>query len=307
MTIRHYYQDATTKRFSATVTERLIHNDRPAVLLDATYFYPTSGGQPHDTGRLSDGQATVAVVDVWSPKPGDPVVHILNQPWTGKDEVIGEIDWLRRFDHMQQHTGQHILSQALIRVAETETVGFHLSKQTVTIDLDTAELTSEQIQAAEQLANEIIWANVPVDIRFASPEEASRLSLRKIPTKYDGEIRLIAIGDFDLTACGGTHVTATGQIGQIKLLKTERRGDSTRLEFCCGMRALDDYRHKHAVLTDLNSTLTTGYDDLAPSIGRLQEEARQWRTTASVLQKELSGYEANRLIEETQPRKGSAS
>lgn len=295
MTIRRYYQDATTTHFSAAVREAITHDGHPALILDETYFYPTSGGQPHDTGRLRDDTAEAVVVDVITTAPDAPVLHILDRPWIGGRIVTGDVDWARRFDHMQQHTGQHILSQAFIRTAEAETVGFHLSDQTVTIDLDTAELDDEQLRRAEQLANEVVWANLPVGARLVSLDEAQRSALRKLPPKHDGLIRLIAIGDFDLTACGGTHVSATGQVGLIKLVRTERRGDQTRVEFRCGARSLADFGRKQAVVAGLVATLTTGPDDLAAAVARLQDEARQWRTEAVALRKELNVHEANAL------------
>jgi alanyl-tRNA synthetase len=304
MTIRHYYHDATTTQFSATVLEARDHDRRPAVVLDNTYFYPTSGGQPHDTGTIQDGTSMARVIEVLTAAPDAPVIHVLDRPWDGESHISAEIDWARRFDHMQQHTGQHILSQAFIRVAEAETVGFHLSDQTVTIDLDVAALESDLIDRVEQLANAIVWSNLPVTVRTVSPEEAQSLALRKLPPKHDGRIRLITIGDFDLTACGGTHVAATGQIGVIKLVKTERRGETTRVEFRCGARALEDYRRKHGVVTDLSATLTTGLDDLASAVARAQDDARLWRTRATRLQKELTEREAEALWQAATPEEG---
>lgn len=295
MTTRRYYHDAATTGFTATIVDVTIHDGRPAVVLDETYFYPTSGGQPHDTGTLADDRASASVIDVVTAAPDAPVLHVLDRPWTGGRTLTAAIDWARRFDHMQQHTGQHILSQAFIRTAEAETVGFHLSDQTVTIDLDTAALDDEQLRRAEQRANDVVWANLPVTARMVTVSEAQQLALRKLPPKHDGQIRLIAVGDFDLTACGGTHVAATGQVGLIKLIKTERRGDKMRVEFRCGGRALVDYGHKQAVVSEMMATLTTGADDLAAAVERLQTEARQWRVQAAALRQELIGRDAVEL------------
>lgn len=296
MTVRRYYDDATTTRFTAVVVQRLIHEGQPAVVLDETYFYPTSGGQPNDIGQLTDGDFSADVVDVFAESPGAPVIHILDRPWTGRAQVQATIDWPRRFDHMQQHTGQHILSQAFIRVAEAETVGFHLSPQTVTIDLNTAELSDAQLDRVEQLANEVVWANVPTIISQVSVAEAADLHLRKLPTKHDGQVRLVAVGDFDLSACGGTHVAASGQVGLIKIIKKERRGDTQRVEFSCGGRALADYHYKNSLLVALSTLLTTGQEDLPEAIGRLQADGRQWRSLALAQEKELARQEASRLI-----------
>jgi alanyl-tRNA synthetase len=218
----------------------------------------------------------VRVVDVVVREADDAVLHVLDAP-VGLGEVSAELDWPRRFDHMQQHTGQHILSQAFIQRAEAETIGFHLSGQSVTIDLDRADLTAEAVRAAEQLANEIVAENRPVQAGEVARETAAALPLRKLPPGRDGRLRLIDIDSFDLTACGGTHVAETAEVGLIKVLKTERRGEATRVEFICGGRAVADYRRKHDVIQQLSAALTTGIDDLAAALARAQDEARQLR------------------------------
>jgi alanyl-tRNA synthetase len=216
------------------------------------------------------------VLDVVVREGDDAVLHVLDTPLTlGK--VTAEIDWPRRFDHMQHHTGQHILSQAFIRLAEAETVSFHLSGQSVTIDLDRADVTADEVRRAEQLANEVVGQNRAVRASEVARETAATLPLRKLPPGRDGQVRLIDIDGFDLTACGGTHVAGTAEVGLIKVLKTERRGATTRVEFVCGGRAVADYRHKHDVTQQLSAALTTGLDELAPSLARLQEEVKQLR------------------------------
>ena len=276
MSERAYYWDSYTVEFVAEVVEATEIAGQPAVRLSQTYFYPTSGGQPHDTGRLFQGNQTARVVDVVVRESDEAVLHVLDAA-IAPGMATGEIDWPRRFDHMQQHTGQHILSQAFIRVAEAETIGFHLSDQSVTIDLDRADLTAEEIRAAEQMANEVVAQNRLVRAGEVAREAAATLSLRKLPPGRDGKLRLVDIEGFDLTACGGTHVKGTAEVGLIKVLKTERRGAATRVEFVCGGRAVADYRLKHDVTQELAATLTTGVSDLAPALIRLQEEARQLR------------------------------
>ncbi|MBP6787253.1 MAG: alanyl-tRNA editing protein, partial [Candidatus Promineofilum sp.] len=258
------------------MTEATEVEGRPAVRLSTTYFYPTSGGQPHDTGQLRQGAQAARVVDVVVRESDEAVLHVLDAP-VNLGDVTAELEWPRRFDHMQQHTGQHILSQAFIRVAEAETIGFHLSGQSVTIDLDRADLTAEEVRAAEQLANEVVAENRPVWASEVARETAATLPLRKLPPGRDGRLRLIDIDGFDLTACGGTHVSGTAEVGLIKVLKTERRGEATRVEFVCGGRAVADYRRKHDVVQQLSAALTTGLDDLAPALARAQDEARQLR------------------------------
>src|SRR5262249_53879968 len=208
MTDRLYYTDSTLTDFDASVVDARVVGDRPHVVLDRTAFYPTSGGQPFDTGCLGG----VPVVDVFDRDDGE-VVHVLGAPLNGTTSVRGAVDWARRFDHMQQHTGQHILSAAFDREVAARTTSFHLGAEAATIDLD-RELTPSQIAAAERAANWVVWEDRPVTVRFATAEEASRLPLRKEPVRT-GRLRLVEVTDFDLSACGGTHVQRTGMIGVI--------------------------------------------------------------------------------------------
>jgi alanyl-tRNA synthetase len=210
--------------------------------------------------------------------------------------VNGQIDWSRRFDHMQQHTGQHILSQAFLRAAETETVSFHLSGDYATIDLKDSGLKPTHIEKAELIANQIIWENRPVTARLVSKEEADSLPLRKIPDIEDDQLRIVEIKEFDLTACGGTHVSHTGEIGLIKITKLERRKNELRVEFLCGRRALVDYRQKNRIVNQLANELTTGYAEIEASVVRLRDEAKQSRR---LLKQQLShslSIEAGHLL-----------
>ena len=272
-TKRLYYSDSYTTRFKANIIERVKANGRHAVILDQTYFYPTSGGQPHDTGRLND----TAVTNVTIREADGAILHWLGQGEIWFDAVVGEIDWTRRFDHMQQHTGQHILSQAFLQTAEAETIGFHLSDNSVTIDLNNLDLQPEQIEQAEFLANQVIWQNRRIKVRWATAEQAQKLPLRKIPPAREGKLRLIEIDKFDLTACGGTHTAATGSVGQIKILKLERRRDKLRVAFACGQRALQDYRLKNSIVNNLTAQLTTGAPELPATITKMQAEAKENR------------------------------
>lgn len=265
-----YYEDAYTQQFAANVVAQVADQGRRAVILDRTYFYPTSGGQPFDTGTLNG----TAVVDVSLRDEDGAALH-----WVADEVALGGvtavIHWPRRFDHMQQHTGQHILSQAFIQTAAAPTVSFHLGDDSVTIDLDIATLTEAQVTAAEALANQIVWENRPLRIRFVTLAEAQQLNLRKIPAAQNGTLRLVEIDRFDLTACGGTHVAQTGAVGLIKVIRQERMRGLTRIVFCCGGRALADYRLKNEIANGLTAQLTTGYTDLLPAVARLQEELRQ--------------------------------
>jgi alanyl-tRNA synthetase len=272
MTTRLYYKDPYTTTFKANIVERFQYRGKLAVILDNSYFYPTSGGQPHDTGTLND----LPVVNVLVRPEDNAVAHIINgEIWT--DEVTGQIDWPRRFDHMQQHTGQHILSQAFLKAAEAETLSFHLGSESATIDLNNTGLKPTDIEKAELIANRVIWENRLVTARMVDRTEADKLPLRKIPDVDDEQLRIVSVTDFDLTACGGTHVSQTGEIGLIKIVKLERRKDELRVEFLCGRRALVDYRQKNRIVNQLANELTTGYAEIEASVVRLRDEAKQSR------------------------------
>lgn len=293
MNERRYYQDSYTTTFNATVIEQLTHDEKPAVILDQTYFYPTSGGQPYDLGQING----VPVIDVLVRSTDGAILLVLEQE-LNKGQVSAQIDWPRRFDHMQHHTGQHILSQAFIRVAGAQTIGFHLSESSVTIDLDKKALTTAEVVKAEQMANDIIWKNVPVKVLEVTPDAALALPLRKIPPTNHGPLRLIDINDFDLTACGGTHVANTAEVGLLKIVKQERRGEKQRIEFRCGYRALVDYELKHNVTNQLSSQLTTGTGELAQAVSRLQDDLKQARRKLKKQQNQLDNLEIQQLLEQ---------
>lgn len=292
---RLYYHDAYTTRFTARVLEQTAVASQPAVTLDRTYFYPTSGGQPFDTGTLNG----VPVLNVETDADNERILHMLAAPLEA-ETVHGEVNWRRRFDHMQQHTGQHILSQAFIRIAQAETVGFHLSDATVTIDLDRADLDENAVAQAEQMANGIIWENRLVHIRFTSPEQASALALRKIPPARDGQLRLVHIEGFDLTACGGTHVARTGEVGLLKVTKLERRGEKLRVEFRCGQRALDDYRERQAITAVLMAQLTTGLGELETAVAKLQDENKAAARELGRLRTAYHQLEAQQILRQSE-------
>lgn len=219
MTERLYYHDSYLLSFDARVVESVEHNGNHAVILDRTAFYPTSGGQVYDTGTLIVNGDRIPVTEVADGDDGR-VVHMTESSIAAGTSVRGEIDATRRIDHIQQHTGQHVLSAAFIQLFNMPTVSFHMGAETCTIDLDTPSLTPAQMEKAELLANEVVAQDRPVGIRFVPVEEARELGLRKLPPKQTGDLRLIDIKDFDLCACGGTHVRSTD------------RSDA----FCCAKR-----------------------------------------------------------------------
>lgn len=291
---RLYYQNAYTTRFEATIVERVREDNQTAVILDQTYFFPTSGGQPYDIGTLNN----LPVRNVTIREKDEAVLHWLDTTDLWQDKVNGQINWTRRFDHMQQHTGQHILSQAFIQIAQAETVGFHLGNSTLTIDLHTSKLTPKQVEDAEYLANQIIWQNRPIHIRNVTLEQAKNLPLRKLPPVRQGKLRLIEIDQFDLSACGGTHVRQTGEVGIIKIVKLERQNNQLRVEFACGQRALHDYRLKNSIVNQLSAELTTGFEEIIPGVQRSKAENREMRRQVKKQQEQLLFFEAKSLIEQ---------
>ncbi len=290
---RLYLQDSYLREFHADVVARATLTDHPAVTLSATAFYPTAGGQPNDLGTLHDSQ----VIDVMA--DNGTVWHLLDKPLTTA-AVRGTIDWARRFDHMQQHTGQHILSQAFIVTAAAETVAFHLGMTACTIDVNRTDLTPAHIEAAETLANQVVFDDRAVTARFVTPADLSTIPLRR-PPKVSEDIRIVEIDGFDWSACGGTHVRRTGEVGLIKVIRLDRRGPETRIEFLCGQRALADYRHKQVTVQGLMNRLSTGEDDLLAAVERLADKLQASQRQLREAQAELETGEAARLWAEAVP------
>ena len=290
MTDRLYYRDSYLADFDADVVEQTTHDGKMAVVLDRTAFYPTSGGQPFDTGTLS-GARVLDVIDTADSHDGR-ILHVVDRA-PGGTRVSGKIDWARRFDHMQQHTGQHVLSAACDRLLNARTESFHLGADYSTIDLARA-LTPAEIARAEDEANRVVWEDRPVAIRFAGPDEIARLALRKEP-KREGTLRLIDVQDFDLSACGGTHVARTGAIGMIAVAATERVRGGSRLTFLCGGRALAGYRSLRDAVAGSVRALSVLPAELPAAIERLQADAREQRKQIKDSQSKLAVQEADGL------------
>ncbi|MFN8530467.1 MAG: DHHA1 domain-containing protein [Anaerolineae bacterium] len=301
-TERLYYNDSYTTEFDAHILDQQEYEGTLAIALDRTYFYPTGGGQPNDTGTI-DG---VRVVDVFS--RDEAVYHVLAEPiQTGEAAVHCAIDWQRRFDHMQQHTGQHILSQSFIQAAGAGTVGFHLSGETLTIDLDKVISDENTLAQVEALANAMVIRNIPVTARLIDPSELEKhgVRMRKLPEQIhtDG-LRVVFIGDFDATACGGTHVARTGEIGLIKIVKVEKKGDKGRVEFRCGARALRDYREKHAIVAQLAADFTCGSAEVPDAIARLRDDLQSAQRALKAATTQLIQLEAAQTIAQTESVNG---
>jgi alanyl-tRNA synthetase len=287
---RAYYRDSYLTSFQATIVETPTVAGHPAAVLDSTYFYPSSGGQPNDLGRLDGRQ----VIDVRIREDG-AIVHLLDGPaLLGPTEA--EIDWSRRLDHMQQHTGQHILSQAFLRIAGAPTIGFHLGRDYASIDLDLGALSDDQRERALELANQVVREDHPIRAWFPTDAELATLTLRKTPDVEPGVgLRVVAIGEFDLSACGGTHLARTGEVGLIHGLKVERLKRGSRIAFLCGDRARADYAIKHQIVTELSAVLTCSGPELPGAVARLQQEMTAARRAVERHQEESLDREAAAL------------
>jgi alanyl-tRNA synthetase len=289
MTQRLYYTEPYRRTFDATVVSVEPAGDRTHVTLDQTTFYPTSGGQPFDTGTLG-GAAVIDVID----REDGTVAHVVSGSIRVGDAIRGEIDWARRFDHMQQHTGQHVLSAAFDRLFGVRTESFHMGQVSSTID-QAREVTPAEIAKAEADANRVVWEDRPVTIRFATAEEAASMGMRK-ESGRTGTLRLIDITDYDLSACGGTHVERTGAIGVIAIGGWEKFRTGSRVEFLCGDRALQRFRLWRDSLAAMQKHLSVPPAEMAASIERMQEEAKSLQRTIRAFQEKAAAHEAAALL-----------
>jgi alanyl-tRNA synthetase len=288
MTDRLYYTDPYLRSFEATVIGR--EGDR--VYLDRTAFYPTSGGQPFDVGKLG-GVEVIEVVD-----EDDRIAHKLAGP-LGGDRVTGEIDWTRRWDHMQQHTGQHLLSAVLIDLYNWPTLSFHMGADYSTIEIQAASVTDAQIAEAEERANHIVWENRPVAVSFEDAASGD-LGLRK-ESKREGILRIVSIDRLDRSACGGTHVRSTGEIGWIQLRKMEKIRGNTRIEFQCGFRALRRARADYRALAQIARTLSAPIDETPPIVEAKIAEAAESEKARKKLSLDVASMEGKQLYAATAP------
>src|SRR5687768_13061027 len=285
---RLYYTDSYLVEFDAVVREVHLQGDRWKVVLDRTAFYPTSGGQPFDTGTIGEA----IVLDVFDQEDGT-IGHLIDRELETNTRVRGHVDWNRRFDHMQQHTGQHLLSAAFDREAGAKTVSFHLGTVASTIDLD-KELQADQIARVEDVVNKVLWEDREVCVKFVTASEAAKLPLRKEPAR-EGDLRIIDIKDYDLSACGGTHVRRTGAIGVIAISGVERFKGGLRVEFVCGGRALRAFRSLKNAVGGSVRLLSVLPDELPSAIEKLQVEGRTQQKSQEGLYERLAAHEAATL------------
>ncbi len=282
MTEQLYYKDSTRLEFEAVIVSSRAQDERFVTVLDRSAFYPTSGGQLHDVGWLND----VPVVDVMESDEGE-VWHVTAES-VGRpgDRVKGVVDQLRRRRHCQTHTAQHILSAVFVKLYDLETVSMHLGEEYAAIELPVKSISDEQVQAAERRANEIISSNAPVEIKFVDRQQAADLPLRKTPGR-SGTLRIIGIGDFDYSACGGTHCRGTAEVGLVKVTGWEKIRGNTLVKFLAGDLAVEDYARRFTITDRLTRSFTCHLNDLEGRVSKLTDENKELRRSLAAAQKEL--------------------
>jgi alanyl-tRNA synthetase len=307
LTERLYYNDSTLLEFEASIAA--VENRAAGVFvrLDRSAFYPTSGGQNFDTGSLelaTTGEA-VAIADVLEDEQTAEVWHRVEHPaeWLKPEATVrGRVDATRRRDHQQQHSGQHVLSAAFERLFGFATVSFHMGDESCTIDLATDKVTPQQLEAAELLANQTIVEDRPVEIRYATPDEARSMGVRKIPPAVRDNLRLIDINGFDLNACGGTHVRSTGEIGSVLLRKTEKVKQGVRVEFVCGLRAVATARRDFQTLTEAAFLFSTQIWEVPAQVRRSLDEVKTAQKAQHKLLEEVAELLASNLLRAAEER-----
>ena len=288
-TERLYYNDPYLLEFDANIVETTAVGGKVGVILDKTAFYPTSGGQPYDSGTLND----IPLVDCFEEEESGNVIHVVERSIPAQS-VHGRIDRDRRLDHMQQHSGQHVLSHAFVELFDLPTVSFHLGAVSCTIDLPVESISLEQADKAEDLANRIVLENRGVAVRYVPHENIAEAGLRK-PTERTGDIRVIDIAGYDRSACGGTHVRMTGEIGPILILGIQRAKKQARVEFICGMRVLRYARQASRTLDAISKTFSIAPFDSAAAVQALWAEHQNARKRIEDLESELMNYEAGQF------------
>jgi len=292
-----FYEDAYQKTGNTNmISQAQDEAGRWYIILEETTFYPTGGGQPHDLGIING----VPVIDV--EEVDGQIRHYINERSSleAREAVTTEIDWSRRFDFMQQHAGQHILTASFVELFGIQTVSFHLGKELVTIDVDTSKISEEQLIDVEKLANQIILENRLIETKWVTKDELSQYPLRKQVT-VDEDIRLVIIPDFDYNGCGGTHPSSTGQVGSLKILDTEMQKGKVRVHFVCGGRVISQLHRKQKVLQEVKSQLSASEEGLAEAARTLVDNGKKLEKTLEELREQLMGYEVKELLSELTP------
>ena len=288
MTVRLYFDDPTTAEFEAKIVRRENRDGRPALVLDRTAFYPESGGQPADRGTING----VRVIDVQ--EDGEDILHFVERDVPG-ESVQGKVDWPLRFDRMQQHSGQHILSQAFIEVLKAETRSFHLGDEVSTLEIGLAKADEADLERVERWANAVVFEDREVKTYFVPEDKIAEVPLRR-PPKKEGTIRVVEISGFDYSACGGTHVRRTGEVGLIKVTRWEKVRGNLRFDFLCGGRALTDYGLKNRSLRRVSGLFSVSDKDAAASVEKTLADLKAQKKTARIMQETLAKYEARDII-----------
>lgn len=289
-TKRLYLEDPYQIEFEAHVVEKVIWEKKPALVLDQTCFYPESGGQPCDKGVING----IEIIKVLEDEAR--IIHLIAED-ISFDKVTGKVEWQTRFDHMQQHSGQHILSQSFHEFLGAETLAFHLGEAFSTLEMDLRKISEEEIESIEKRANEIVYEDREIKCYFIPEEKIESVPLRR-PPKKKGLIRVVEVSDFDFSACGGTHVRRTGEIGLIKILRLERIRNNIRFEFICGRRALEDYLRKSRIVRELSTRFTVNEGEILNTVEKLSSDLKSQRRTRKKLQEKIAQYEAQEIIQE---------
>ena len=290
---RLYYENPYQKEFTAEVINVIEKDNNYHVELDKTCFYPEGGGQPSDTGYIN----SIPVSYVY--EENGTVYHVVDTKPLKIHRVKCSINWKRRFDYMQQHLGQHILSACFFESLKASTIGFHLGESYTTIDIDKV-LSSEEIQKVEEMASSVVFDNIPVEILYPTKSELKKLPLRKAIPKTDEQIRIVRVGEIDINACCGTHPSSTIEVQVIKIVKWEKYKNGTRVYFLCGSRAVSDYSVKHAAIDRITSILSCSIDSVLSEVERLKGELNKALSEKASLKADVAQYEAKEMLDSSE-------
>lgn len=288
MTIKLFYKNTYIKEFNANIVQIVEKDNQFHVELNQTAFYPEGGGQPSDVGYIDD----IEVSHVYEEQ--DKVYHVIHKLPSKLENIKCKIDWEKRFDHMQQHLGQHILSAAFEKLHDAKTIGFHLSENSVTIDIDKV-LSNEDIRKVEYFTNQIVFNDLLVQILYPNEKELASMPLRKLPTATDN-IRIVKLDDFDYSPCCGTHPNRTGEVGLIKIRRFEKYKSGLRIDFVCGDRALRDYLIKNDIINSISSNLSVKFDEILSNIERINKELQDTKKENKNLRGEIINFESIDLL-----------
>jgi len=287
---RLYYENPYQIEFTAEVINVIEKDNKYHIELDKTCFYPEGGGQPSDTGYINSIPVTYVYED------NKTVYHVVDVKPIKIHRVKCSIDWSRRYDYMQQHLGQHILSASFFDLLKINTIGFHLSENYTTIDIDKI-IGEDEIKKVEETANKVVFDNIPVEILYPTNSELKKLPLRKAIPKTEDQIRIVRIGEFDINTCCGTHPKSTIEVQIIKIVKWEKYKNGTRIYFLCGSRAISDYCEKHSAINRMSSIFSCSTENVLTEVERLKGELNKALTEKSFLKAEITEYQVKDMLD----------